>query len=101
VPLTPQQIRILKSPVTRARLPGNAGDFSYVDTLLRDTGPDCPRLPAVWEKIFPASDKPLQAWLAKTFATQPPAGPVTLAPVKSGANIVRRAMSVLQSYKKT
>jgi len=65
--LSPQQLAILKSPITRAHLPGNRGDFAYADTLLKDSGPDCPRLPKVWEKIFPANNLELQRWLITTF----------------------------------
>jgi hypothetical protein len=96
--LSPQQLAILKSPVTRAYLQANKGDFAYVDVLLKESGPDCPRLPKVWEKIFPANDIERQRWLSSTFKT----GPVQIVPqAKPVKNMVNRAINVLQSFKQT
>lgn len=100
MPLTPQQLEIMKSAITRSYLPGNKADFSYFDALLKENGPTCPRLPYVWDKVFPSGNKELQQWLVSTFKTKS----VTTDPRPSSKpvnNIVRKAINVLQSYKQT
>ena len=99
VTITPQQLEIMKSPITRAHLPGNKGDFAYFDLRFKENGVTCPQLPHIWDKVFPPANKDLQQWLSKTFNASI-TKPVMVAP-KPARNIVNKAINVLQSYKRT
>ena len=105
MPLSKAQIQILTNPAVRQRLPGKVVDFTYADTLLRDVGEGCPRLPAVWGRIFTGLSSADALWLNTTFPdqhfvgfdqkTMPP-----LPPISQPQNLVHRAIDVLQSFKK-
>lgn len=105
MPLTKAQILVLQNASVRQRLPTKASDFNYVDQLLKDVGPGCPRLPAVWERIFHGLSSDNAKWLNTTFPGFNFVGSSTsntpLPPVPSSRNSVTRAIDVLQSYKKS
>lgn len=106
MPLSKAQIQILTNPAVRKRLPARASDFKYADTLIRDVGEGCPRLPAVWNRVFANLSQSDATWLNQTFpghlftGIDPKAPPQALPPLVRPTNIVHRAIEVLQSYKK-
>lgn len=104
MPITKSQLLVLTNPQVRQRLLAKRADFAYVDQLLRDVGESCPRLPAVWDRIFYGLDAAQAQWLNSSFpgfkfvsnATVKP-----LPPIDKPRNAVTRAIDVLQSYKKS
>lgn len=104
MPLSKAQIAVLKSPEVRKRLQTRAADFAYIDKLLKEVGESCPRLPAVWDRIFSGLSAEVSLWLSKNFpgmgfvasVGQQPEKPIPVRPL----NVVNRAVQVLQSYKK-
>lgn len=90
----------MQSPATREAFPGKKGDFNFFDQMMRENGPTCPRLSAIWERVFPRSDAQAQEWLKKTMGKVPVTATVPQQS-KPVPNIVGKAMAVLSSYKKT
>ncbi len=103
MPLTEAQVLVLTNPQVRQRLPTKKGDFAYADSLLRDVGKTCPRLPAVWDRIFSGLDTMTANWLNTTFPGFKFAGGTVAkpAPYIPPRTIVTKAIEVLQSYKKS
>lgn len=103
--LSKAQIQALTNPQVRQRLPTKRADFQYADDLLKDVGETCPRLPAVYDRIFYGLDAQTAKWLngqfpglgftSSTTATPPP--PQNAMP----RTLVSKAIDVLQSFKKS
>lgn len=101
MPLTKAQIAVLKNPQVRQRLSGKTADFVYADTLLREVGETCTRLPMVWDRVFYGLTSEQAAWLKATFPGIVFAVPKETAPLTAQPKtLVGRAIETLQSYKK-
>lgn len=116
MPLTASQIAVMKSDTVRIYRSAFSADFTYFDNLLRDMGPNCPRLPAVWQKVFPSGDAKVRQWFTSAFpgVAYSPGEQVTLtggAPAPKQPNpihqnnptsgVVGKAMTVIQSYRRS
>ena len=109
MPLTPEQIKILQTPATRSFRASFASDFAYFDNLISTVGPNCPRLPNVWLKIFPTNDEKVRNWFQSNFVgiSYSPGGNKPQEPPKQNLNpivrssgIVNKAFNVLNSYRR-
>jgi hypothetical protein len=100
--LSEAQLATLRDQEVRRRLPTKASDFVYADRLIKDVGPTCSRLPAVYDRIFSGLSPDLARWIALRHPASPTkTGPAAPVPVeRRPVNIVNRSISVLQSYKK-
>ena len=104
MPLTKAQVSILTNSKVRQKLSAKQADFAYVDQLLRTVGEACPRLPAVWDRIFWGLDEATAVWLNQTFPGSGFVGTKNPQPLPVAApprTVVTKAIEILQSYKKS
>jgi hypothetical protein len=89
----------MQSPETRKRFPGSEGYFNFFDKMLKENGPGCPRLSAIWDTVFPRHNLEAQEWIKKFAGIH--TTPVAVPQGKPVPSIVKRAITVLNSYQKT